>query len=116
MNIKNTGKTKIAFFVLLLHFAYVALCALFMLITTLLEFPCDRGGIYLVFSGISMILLCIFPLVTTGINATSMVFQILALHKNESKIKNIIMMAIAILYESAVIVFFICFWQGAMGA
>ena len=115
MNIKNISKTKIAFFVLLLHFAYVVLFALFMLIASLLEFPCDRGGIYLVFAGISIIMLCIFPLVTTGINATSIVFQVLALRKNESKIKNIIMMAIAILYEAAVIVFFILFWQGAMG-
>ena len=115
MNIKNISKTKIAFFVLLLHFAYVVLVALFMLIASLLEFPCDRGGIYLVFSGISIIMLCIFPLVTTGINVTSLVWQIWALRKNESKIKNIIMMAIAILYEAAVIVFFILFWQGAMG-
>ncbi|MBO5339307.1 MAG: hypothetical protein J6A96_06365 [Clostridia bacterium] len=115
MNIKNVSKTKIAFLVLLLHLAYAALFANFMFITGLLEVPCNRDGIYVVFATISIALLCFFPFATTGINATSVAFQIFALRKNESKVKNIVMMAIAIFYEIAVTIFIICFWQHTMG-
>ncbi len=120
MNTKNVSKTKISFskisfLILLLHFVYAALFAIFMLIAGLLEEPCNRDGIYLVFSIISIALLCFFPFAATGINNASIAFQILALLQNESKVKNIVMMAIAISYEIAVIIFFIWFWQGAMG-
>ena len=115
MNTKNVSKTKISFLILLLHFVYATLFAIFMLITGLLEKPCNRDGIYGVFAMISIALLCFFPFAATGINTTSIAFQILALRQNESKVKNIVMMAIAMSYEIAVIIFFICFWQGAMG-
>jgi len=115
MNTKNISKTKIAFFVLLLHLVYAALFAVFMWIAGLLEVPCNWDGIYVVFSVISIALLCLYPFVATGINATSIVFQILALRNNESKIKNIAMLVTATLYEVAVIVCFAWFWQGAMG-
>ena len=86
-----------------------------MLIAGLLEFPRNRSGIYEVFAMISIAFLYLFPFVTTGINATSIAFQILALRQNESKVKNIVMMAISILYEVVIIAFFICFFQGVMG-
>ena len=115
MNTKNVSKTKIAFFVLLLHLAYAALFAVFMWIAGLLEVPCDRDGIYVVFSGISIALLCLYPFAATGINATSVFFQFLALKNNESKIKNIAMLVTAILYEVAMLMCFAWFWEGAMG-
>ena len=86
-----------------------------MLIAGLLEFPCNRSGIYEVFAMISIALLCLFPFVTTGINATSIAFHILALRQNESKVKNIVMMAISILYDVVIIAFFICFFRGLWG-
>jgi len=86
-----------------------------MLIAGLLEFPFNRSGIYEVFAMISIALLCLFPFVTTGINATSIAFHILALRQNESKVKNIVMMAISILYDVVIIAFFICFFRGLWG-
>ncbi len=115
MNIKNICKTKTAFFTLLLHVLYAALFAVFMLIAGLLEIPCNQDGIYIVFSVISIILLCLYPLATTLINAASFFFQISALKKNESKIQNIIMMAVALIYEALVFVFFAWFCRGTMG-
>lgn len=111
----NISKTKSAFLILLIHLVYIALFAVFMLIASLLEAPCNNDGIYVVFAGISIALLCFYPLAATGINIISIIFQVLALRGNESKVKNLIMMAVAILYEIAVIAFFIRFWQGAMG-
>ena len=115
MNTKNVSKTKIAFFVLLLHLAYAVLFAVFMSSAGLLEVPCDRDGIYVVFAGISIALLCLYPFAATGINAISVFFQFLALRNNESKFKNLAMMVTAILYEAVVLVFFAWFWEGAMG-
>ena len=100
---------------LLLHLEYAALFGIFMLIAGLLEFPFNRSGIYEVFAMISIALLCLFPFVTTGINATSIAFHILALRQNESKVKNIVMMAISILYDVVIIAFFICFFRGLWG-
>ena len=115
MNINIISKTKIAFFVLLLHLEYAELFAIFTLIAGLLEVPCNRDGIYVAFAMISIALLCFFPFITTTINTTSIAFQILALRQNESKVKNFVMMAIVILHEVAVIVLFFWFWRRAMG-
>lgn len=114
MEVKRFSKTRIAFFILLLHLLYAALFAVFMLIACLLEDPCNRGGIYIVFSVISIVLLCLYPLEATFINAGSVVFQVWALKENESRLQNVIMMVITVLYEIAVIILFVLFWQGAM--
>ena len=115
MNIKNISKTKTAFFTLLLHVLYAALFAVFMLLAGLTEVPCNNEGIYEIFAFTSVTLLCLYPFVTTGINAASIVFQALALRQNESKVKNIVMMTVALVYEALVIVFFAWFWRGTMG-
>ena len=115
MKTKYPSKTNTAFFALLLHPIYAALFAFFMWIASMLEVPCDRDGIYLVFAVISIALLCFYPIVTTGVNAISIVFQVLALIQKESKIKNIIMMVIAVLIEVAIVIISVRFWIGAMG-
>ena len=114
MSSKASNKTKKSFLILLLHIAYIVLFAVFMSISGWLEIPCYRGGIYLFFADTSIGLLLVLPFVTTLINTVSIIFQIIALRCGESKVKNVIMMAITILYEIAVIVVSVLFWQGAM--
>ena len=115
MKNKSIGKTEIAFWLLLLHLKYLTMTAFFMFCASILESPCNRsGGIYYVSLTLSIALLVSYPLFATGVNVTCIVFQALALRQNESKIKNIIMMAVTILYEAAVILFFFEFWQNAM--
>lgn len=114
MEVKST-KTQTAFYLLLLHLAYAVLFAVFTVVAGWLEVPCNRDGIYLVFSGISIVLLLLYPFCATGINAVSIFFQALAIKNSESKAKNITMTVFAVLFEVAVILFFVRFWQGAMG-
>ena len=115
MNRNCITKTRIAFFALLLHVLYVVLFAIIMLITCLLEVPCNRGGLYSLFFTTSILQIVLYPLATTAFNAISIIFQIIALKEKESKIKNIIMMVFAILYEIACIILWGIFWEGAMG-
>ena len=107
--------TRTAFLILLLHFVYIVLLAFFGVMATLLEIPCNSSGIYEFFVTVEIAMILVYPLIATVINAASIIFQIIALRNNESKVKNIIMMIITVLYEIAVIVFFAYFWQGAMG-
>ena len=115
MEKKNISKTKTAFFTMLLHIAYIVLFAVFMSISGWLEIPCDRGGIYLFFAVTSIGLLLVLPFVTTVINTVSIIFQIMALRCGESKAKNVIMMAITILYEVIVVLASVWLWQRSMG-
>lgn len=115
MDIEKFRKTKRALFLLLSHIAYIITFFFFVVIAGILELPCDRDGVYMVFGVISIILLCIYPIVATIINVMSIVFAALAMKSYESKLVNAILIIIAILYELTVLFFFIQFWQGAMG-
>lgn len=115
MDIKKYSKTKYTLLLLLSHFAYIIVFIFFMFMASILEFPCNRDGIYMMFAVISIVLLCIYPIAATIINVMSIVFAALAIKSHESKLGNVILMIIAILYELAVILFFIRFWQGTMG-
>lgn len=116
MNLKRYVKTMISFLVTLSHLVYLAMLAAFDGMASLLETPCDREGIYTVFAIGFVILLFAYPLVATLINATSIGFSIQALCTKESKIINIVWMVFILLYEVAVVLFFVYFWKGAMSA
>jgi len=106
------SKTKGAFLFLLHPIAHALLFALFTTIATLLEQPCDRDGIYVVFSSIAIFFLMTFPLVTWECSMASMVFQVLAMIKKEHVIKNVIMLIVALGYLAFDVLFSIRLWEG----
>ena len=109
-------KTKIAFLFLLLQLAYWIMLFCFGLCAALLEMPCDRGGIYTFFAIVSVMMIFVWPLYATEINIASLIFQIIALRRQESKIKNIIMMVVTVLYQIVTILLSIRIWDGALNA
>lgn len=112
MKNKTLNATKTAFLILLLHIAYIALMLFFFLIAGIFE---SFEFVYVPFLAFSILMLFPFMLpATTAINLSSLCFQILALLRGESKIKNILMMIFTALYEIAIIGLTIRIWQGAM--
>ena len=113
-NFKIGIKTKIAFLLLLSPLIYTVQLIMFSLITALLEQPCNKDGIYLVFAGISVFLSFFLPFCIIGTGCGSVVMQILALRNGESKIKNFLMMFISIIYLAAGFVLLNNFWEASM--
>ena len=107
---KNTRK---AFWFLLAHVGYVALFAVCGAMANLLESPCNREGLYMVFAVPAALLLFAYPLAGTIINIASLRAQIYALRHKESKVKNFVMMAFVILIEVFLVFLTIKFFQGA---
>ena len=104
--------TQRAFVCLMIPLIHVAAFAVIILLFTALNFPTDHSGIKLVFYAIDMLLMLAamflmlaFPLVQLSCGIRSIVHQIRALRNQESKVKNGIMMAVAILYFVAVILY-----------
>ena len=95
---KKAIRTKIAFLLLLIPLVYMSVLATFGLIATLLEKPCNREGIYEFFAGSSIFLMLFLPSISINSAIGSLVMQILALKKGESKFKNILMMPINAIY------------------
>jgi len=94
--------------------AYVALFFIFAFVADILEFPCERDGAYLIFAGLWIVMWLLQPLFATVFNVIGMVFQISALREGESKVKNILMMVFAVIYEAASIWLFIRLLEGIM--
>ncbi len=112
---REFSKTKTATLLLLLHFVYIAFFAFFLTMANALELPCNRDGLYTAVAFIAIFLLCLYPIVATAINAFSIFFRIAALRSREWKLTNVLLMAVTVLYELAVIVAFAWFGQRAMG-
>lgn len=111
---KNRTHTKIAFISLLFPILYVAIFLIFGFLATITEFPTGRSGIYILFASIDIFLMMVFPAVQIGCSIVSIMYQIKALRNNESKVKNIVMMIVAILYFAAAIMFSHRLWLGMM--
>ena len=107
MKNQKMSKTKIAFLILLLHLAYVAIFCSLTFFAILLD-----GNLFLELIMGYMLLLS--PFVGTTINISSIIIQIWALCKRESKVKNILMMLIAILHEALMWWLLLTAWEGAM--
>ena len=116
MKNKSSAKTKVAFWMFLANVAYIVMFLIFGFAATALEVPCNRDGAYLIFAYLWIVMWIFQPLFATVCNAIGVGFQISAMREGESKIKNILMMVFAVLYEAASIWLFIRFWQGVMSA
>lgn len=106
--------TRISASLLLLPLLHAALFAVFMGLSCLLEFPCDRDGIYIVTSSISFILLIFFPATVILSAEASVGLGIFALCRGESKIWNCIVIALWAVLTVLTVWLTIRFWQGAM--
>ena len=106
--------TQRAFACLMIPIIHIAAFFVFGFLTTITEFPTNRSGIYLVFSTIDILLMLTFPLVQLGSGIRSIVHQVRALHNQESKVKNGIMMAVSVLFFVAVVLYCYQFWTGIM--
>ena len=103
---------------LLAHVGYIALTALLFLITGLLEIPCNRDGIYIVFFLFSIFMLLLHPLFSYGFSIASIVCSSIALRKGERKAINIpliVLCALIILATTAAHAWFwwFCILNGA---
>ena len=105
----TSSKTKIAFWLLLLGFAYVILCA-FLAFTGAIIYMTLIDVIYVpavfvstIFEFIATMMLLCSPFVLSGLNSISIVLQIWALRSGESKTKNTLMMLFTITWEAAII-------------
>ena len=114
MNTKNLSRTRSAFIALLMQLGYLAFTVLIFIACLLLEKPLNKNAIYGLFLiTIEMLFIC-YPLFTAVANGVSIYFQISALRNHESRIKNITMFVIAILYQVAVIIFWILLLKGSL--
>ena len=115
MKNKSSAKTKVAFFLFLASTIYISQTVSFLILNLLFYYisPVFEPFINL-FVGLWFVMTLFSPFIVTPINICGIVFQIIALSKGESKIKNILMMVFTVLYEAASIWFFIRFWEGAM--
>jgi hypothetical protein len=116
MKYNAVTKTKAAFWMFLANVAYIVMFLIFGFAATALEVPCNRDGAYLIFAYLWIVMWIFQPLFATVYNAIGVGFQISAMREGESKIKNILMMVFAVLYEAASIWLFIRFCQGVMSA
>lgn len=110
--------TKISALGLLAHVGYVVLTALLFWITGLLEIPCNRDGIYVVFFLVSVLMLLLHPLFSYGFSTASIVCSAIALRKGEKKachIPLIVLCALIILATTAAHAWFwwFCILHGA---
>lgn len=116
MNKKNLSRTKSAFIALLMQLGYVVLTVLVFIACLLLEKPLNKNAIYGLFLlAFEMLFIC-YPICTAVVNGVSIYFQISALRNHESKLKNVTMFVIAILYQIAVIIFWILLFNGSLVA
>ena len=114
MNKKNLSRTKSAFTALLMQLGYVVLTVLAFIACLLLEKPLNKNAIYGLFLiAFEMLFIC-SPISTAVVNGVSIYFQISALRNHESKLKNVTMFVIAILYQIAVIIFWILLLKDSM--
>ena len=102
--------TKISALNLLAHVCYVALTALFFGITSLLEVPFHRGGLYIVFFFISIPMILFHPLFSYGFSIASIVSSAMALRKGERRGINILLIVLCALIILATTAGHAWFW------
>jgi hypothetical protein len=112
---KKNKITRISASLLLLPLLHAVLFALFMGLSGLLEIPCDRDGIYIVTMGISILLLILFPVTVLCSAEVSVGLGIWALCRGESVAKNVIIMALWVVFSILTIWWAVDFWYGTMG-
>jgi len=111
--------TQRGFVCLMIPLIHVAAFVVVILLFTALKSPTDHSGIKSFFDVIDMLLMLTamllmlsFPLVQLSCGIRSIVHQIRALQNQESKVKNVIMTAVSILYFVAVILYCYHFGTG----
>ena len=97
------------------HVAYAATFFALLGIAALLEFPCERSGLYMIFVVPALLLLVLYPLATVAISALGTALSVFALKKGESKVWNILIIVFLVLYTAVIFWRTVVFWQGAMG-
>ena len=97
------------------HVVYAAAFFALLGIASLLEFPCDRSGLYMIFAVPALFLLVLYPLATVAISALGTALSAFALKKGESKVWNILIIVFLVLYTAVIFWRTVVFWQGAMG-
>ena len=102
--------TKISVLNLLAHVGYIALTALLFWIASLLEFPCNRDGLYTVFAIISIFMILFHPLFSYGFSIASIVSSAMALRKGERRGINILLIVLCALIILATTAGHAWFW------
>ena len=97
------------------HVLYAAAFFALLGIAALLETPCNRSGLYMIFVIPALILLVFYPLATVAISAIGTLLSAIALKKGESKVWNILFIVFLVLYTAVIFWRTVVFWQGAMG-
>ena len=97
------------------HVAYAAAFFALLGIASLLEFPCNRSGLYMIFAVPALLLLVLYPLATVAISALGTALSAFALKRGESKVRNILIIVFLVLYTAVIFWRTVVFWQGAMG-
>ena len=97
------------------HVAYAAAFFALLGIASLLEFPCERSGLDMVFAVPALLLLVLYPLATVAISALGTLLSAFALKRGESKVWNILIIVFLVLYTAVIFWRTVVFWQGAMG-
>lgn len=97
------------------HVAYAATFFALLGIASLLEFPCERSGLYMIFAVPALLLVVLYPLATVAISALGTALSAFALKRGESKVWNILIIVFLVLYTAVIFWRTVVFWQGAMG-
>lgn len=111
---KQNRLTRISASLLLIPLLHAVLFAVFGGLSSLLEIPCDRGGIYCVTSSISFFLLTFFPMTVIASAGFSVSLGICALRRKESIAKNVTVIALWAILTVLVLCLTVRFWQGVM--
>lgn len=97
------------------HVAYAATFFALLGIASLLEFPCERSGLYMIFVVPALLLLVLYPLATVAISTLGTLLSAFAVKRGESKVWNILIIVFLVLYTAVIFWRTVVFWQGAMG-
>ena len=111
---KKYANTKSALRWLSIPLVYVAVFLLFAVLTAITEIPTNRDGIFLVFCVITVVMMLPFSLVLSGCSIISAVYQFKAIRNQETKIINLVMFGVSILYIIVAVIYACCLWQGMM--
>ena len=96
------------------HVVYAAAFFALLGIASLLEFLCERSGLYMIFAVPALLLLVLYPLATVAISAIGTALSAIALKRGESKVWNILIIVFLVLFTAVIFWRTVVFWQGAM--
>ena len=97
------------------HVAYAAAFFALLGIATLLEVPCNRSGLDMIFAVPALLLLVLYPLATVAISTLGTALSAFALKRGESKVWNILIIVFLVLFTAVIFWRTVVFLQGAMG-